>query len=68
MTTAIKYLASTRLTLVGFGTLGLVLIAKEFSVFSAPFMVLAILAGLTLNLAAAATSLAAASTPDRRSA
>ena len=53
MTTAIKYLASTRLTLVGFGTLGLVLIAKEFSVFSAPFMVLAILAGLTLNLAAA---------------
>lgn len=53
MTTLVKYLASTRLTLVGFGALGLALIAKEFSLFSASGIVLAILGGLTLNLAAA---------------
>ena len=53
MTTLIRYFASTRLMLVGFGALGLVLIAKEFSLFSASWLVLAILSGLTLNLAAA---------------
>jgi cytochrome c biogenesis protein ResB len=46
-------LASTRLTLLGIGALGLILIAGEFAIFSAPGAVLAILAGLTLNLAAA---------------
>ena len=49
----IKFLASTRLTLGGFGILGVALIAKEFAVFSTPWVVLAILGGLTLNLAAA---------------
>lgn len=49
----IKYLASTRLTLIGFGALGLTLIAKEFALFSAPWTVVAILGGLTMNLAAA---------------
>lgn len=49
----IKFLASTRLTLGGFGILGVALIAREFAVFSTPWVVLAILGGLTLNLAAA---------------
>lgn len=53
MTSLIKYFASTRLTLIGFGALGLSLIAKEFALFSAPWTVIAILGGLTLNLAAA---------------
>ena len=49
----IKFLASTRLTLGGFGILAVALIAREFAVFSTPWVVLAILGGLTLNLAAA---------------
>ena len=49
----IKFLASTRLTLGGFGILAVALIAREFSLFSASWSVLAILGGLTLNLAAA---------------
>ena len=53
MTTLIRYFASTRLTLGGFGILAVALIAREFSLFSASWIVLAILGGLTLNLAAA---------------
>jgi hypothetical protein len=51
--TLVAKLASTRLTLLGIGALGFILIAGEFAIFSAPGAVLAILAGLTLNLATA---------------
>ena len=53
MTKMLKFLASTRLTLGGFGILAVALIAKEFAVFSTSWIVLAILVALTLNLAAA---------------
>ena len=49
----LKFLASTKLTLGGFGILAVALIAKEFAVFSTSWVVLGILGGLTLNLAAA---------------
>ena len=53
MRTLIGNLASSRLTLLGFGALGVSLIAMQFSIFMAQWWVMATLWTLALNLAAA---------------